>query len=93
MICLSKADENAFRHLTWNQSPPSLASSHTTRQDLNGISNLRELVDAGQDDGAGIGSNGDTLNPFDEKSRLENPPLDLKRPLLDAGRQSCGTGT
>ena len=57
MISVSKADESAFRHLKWNQSPPQLAAHETTCQDLNGICNLREHVGADQDDGDG-GSNG-----------------------------------
>lgn len=53
MICLSKADEETFRRSTWNQTPSPLDSKHTTRQDMNGISNLREHVEAGQADGGG----------------------------------------
>ncbi|KAF4595413.1 Zinc/iron permease [Ophiocordyceps camponoti-floridani] len=49
MICLNKADEAFSRHLAFNQSPPALAPNRTTRQDLNGISNLRQYVAAGQD--------------------------------------------
>lgn len=55
MICLSKADEDHYRRSTWNQSPPPLAPQHTTRQDMNGISNLREIVDAGVEGGSGGG--------------------------------------
>ncbi|KEY65625.1 hypothetical protein S7711_07874 [Stachybotrys chartarum IBT 7711] len=55
MICLDKADERAFKHLSWNQSPPALAANHTTCEDLNGISNLREHVKACQ---AGAGGGG-----------------------------------
>ncbi|TWU76205.1 hypothetical protein ED733_003760 [Metarhizium rileyi] len=58
MICLNKADEGSFRHLTYNQSPPALAANQTTRQDLNGISNLREYVAASQDDAFGGGTGG-----------------------------------
>ncbi|PHH69564.1 hypothetical protein CDD80_6646 [Ophiocordyceps camponoti-rufipedis] len=49
MICLNKADEASSRHLAFNQSPPALSPGRTTRQDLNGISNLRQYVAAGQD--------------------------------------------
>ncbi|UNI23144.1 hypothetical protein JDV02_008980 [Purpureocillium takamizusanense] len=69
MICLNKADEGTFRHLSFNQSPPALAPGHTTRQDLNGIANLREFVAAGQDaDGGGssassMGATGDRGGP------------------------------
>merc|ERR1711937_262057 len=52
MICLSKADEGTF-----NQSPRPLAASSTTREDLNGIANLREHVASGQnEDDAGGGT-------------------------------------
>ncbi|KAK2676477.1 Zinc/iron permease [Fusarium oxysporum f. sp. vasinfectum] len=66
MICLSKADESFYQRLTWNQAPSPLAAMNTTRQDLNGISNLREHVDAGQDDGSG-GTSGSLLNSHDER--------------------------
>lgn len=65
MICLSKADEGAFRHLTYNQSPRPLAAEHTTRQDLNGISNLREHVASDQDDDGG----GGTLNSAESEEK------------------------
>ncbi|KAH7313530.1 ZIP zinc transporter-domain-containing protein [Stachybotrys elegans] len=57
MICLDKPAETAFKHLAYNQSPPALSADHTTCQDLNGISNLREHVKAGQD-GSGGGGGG-----------------------------------
>ncbi|GJN75959.1 hypothetical protein PLICBS_010070 [Purpureocillium lilacinum] len=67
MICLNKADEGTFKHLSFNQSPPALAPSHTTRQDLNGIANLREFVAGGQDvnggDASAVGANGDRGGP------------------------------
>lgn len=55
MICVSKADEGSFKHLAWNQNPGPLAAHLTTREDLNGISNLREHVNAGQDTGGALG--------------------------------------
>lgn len=63
MICLSKADEETFRRSTWNQTPSPLASQHTTCQDLNGISNLREHVEAGQADGGCGGAGGGLFDP------------------------------
>lgn len=63
MICLSKADEDTFRRTTWNQAPSPLASKHTTCQDLNGISNLREHVEAGQADGGCGGAGGGLFDP------------------------------
>lgn len=92
MICLSKADEYVFRHLSWNQSPSPLASKHTTRQDLNGISNLREHVDADQDDGNG-GSIGGLLGASNEKRLLGNQQREPHAAHGDAGRLSRGVGT
>lgn len=86
MICLSKADEGTFRHLEYNQSPGPLAAKHTTRQDLNGISNLREHVAAGQDgDGGCNGAGG--ASDMDEKLRHGGqPPGPGRGPLSDTGR-------
>ncbi|KAF7536925.1 hypothetical protein G7Z17_g12961 [Cylindrodendrum hubeiense] len=92
MICLSKADEYVFRHLSWNQSPSPLAASQTTRQDLNGIANLREHVDADQDDGSG-GSSGGLIGTGDEKNHLGiQPPGSSQDELADAGRLSRSAG-
>lgn len=63
MICLSKADEDTYRRTTWNQAPSPLASRNTTCQDLNGISNLREHVEAGQADGGCGGAGGGLFDP------------------------------
>ncbi|KAL5045158.1 hypothetical protein BDW71DRAFT_87390 [Aspergillus fruticulosus] len=46
MNCPSRTDDT-LPHCDWNQNPPFLAPDLTTRQDLNGISNIRELKDAG----------------------------------------------
>ncbi|KAM5355187.1 hypothetical protein ACJ41O_001833 [Fusarium nematophilum] len=92
MICLSKADETFYRHLSWNQSPSPLAATHTTRQDLNGISNLREHVDAGQDDGSG-GGNGGLLGVCDDSGQLGNPSSEPRKGSADdAGRLSRVAG-
>ncbi|POR36133.1 Uncharacterized protein TPAR_03672 [Tolypocladium paradoxum] len=79
MICLDKPDEGSFKHLAWNQSPPALAPAQTTRQDLNGIANLRELVAAGQDalDGGAVLGAGPAAS--DDKTRRE-----ARRPWLAA---------
>lgn len=82
MICLSKADEAFNRHLSWNQSPSPLAAQHTTRQDLNGMANLRAHVDADQDDGSG----GSLLLTCEEKSVRGNTNGERGRSLCDAGR-------
>ncbi|KFH44475.1 Zinc-regulated transporter-like protein [Hapsidospora chrysogenum ATCC 11550] len=89
MICLSKADEGAFRHLSYNQSPRPLAAEHTTRQDLNGISNLREHVASDQDDDGG----GGTLNPAESDKkwyRQGRSPGPGDPASGDAGRWFCG---
>lgn len=87
MICLSKADEGTFRHLEYNQSPRPLAAEHTTRQDLNGISNLREHVAAGQDGDGGCNGGGGGAADMDEKRRHGGqPPGPRTEPLKDAGR-------
>ena len=87
MICLNKADEGTFKHLNWNQSPGALPADGTTCQDLNGISNLREHVRAGQD-GAGGGS------LFDPAAANEAQcPDDEHQPglgSLNTGRSSKG---
>jgi hypothetical protein len=48
MNCPSRTDDT-LPHCDWNQNPPFLAPDLTTRQDLNGISNVREFKE-----GAGI---------------------------------------
>ncbi|KAI9163145.1 Zinc-regulated transporter [Paramyrothecium foliicola] len=85
MICLNKADEGSFKHLFYNQSPPALAADGTTCQDLNGISNLREHVKAGQD-GAGGGSlfdptaSNETQCPDDQQPGLGVPNMGRRWP-------------
>lgn len=46
MNCPSRTDEDIILNPTWNQNPPRFAADLTTRQDLNGIANARELGDA-----------------------------------------------
>lgn len=46
MNCPSRTDE-PLESDGWNQNPPALAADLTTRQDLNGISNLRTLRSSG----------------------------------------------
>lgn len=92
MICISKADEEYNRHLAWNQAPSPLASTSTTRQDLNGIANLREHVDAGQDDGNGC-TLGGVSGPGNENNQLINqPPGPDHASVGDAGRLSRSAG-
>lgn len=91
MICLNKADEGTFRHLAYNQSPPALAANQTTRQDLNGISNLREYVAAGQDDVAGGGTGGMLgETALNEKLHWEGEPEQTLALAPDAGRWLLG---
>lgn len=50
MNCPSRND-NTDKHPHWNQTPPALTADLTTRADLNGMANIRELdhaVDANQ---------------------------------------------
>lgn len=91
MICLNRADEGTFRHLSYNQSPPALAANQTTRQDLNGISNLREYVAASQDDVAGGGTGGMLgETALNEKLHREGEPEQTLAPAPDAGRWLLG---
>jgi zinc transporter 1/2/3 len=46
MNCPSRTDEDLLFHPGWNQSPPRFAADLTTREDLNGIANARELGEA-----------------------------------------------
>jgi zinc transporter 1/2/3 len=86
MICLNKADEDAYKRLSWNQSPEPLAPESTTRQDMNGITNLRELVAGGQDadDAGGGGKSGSGDN--DEKWHHAGPSPGVGFHLGGAGR-------
>ncbi|KYK57608.1 plasma membrane zinc ion transporter [Drechmeria coniospora] len=90
MICLNKADEGTFRHLAWNQSPPALAADQTTRQDLNGISNLREYVAADQDDVGGGGGGVGALGPGAAAASDAKLRRDRLASVPDAGRRSDG---
>jgi metal iron transporter len=58
MNCPSRNDD-IDKHPHWNQTPPALTADLTTRADLNGIANIRELdhaVDANQSDKGEVGS-------------------------------------
>ena len=74
MICVSKADENYHKELSWNQAPSPLAPASTTRQDLNGISNLREHVNSGHGDGNGMAEG--ILGPGGQRNQLRNHSSD-----------------
>lgn len=43
MNCPSRNDEDVLFHPDWNQSPPRFAADLTTREDLNGMANTREI--------------------------------------------------
>ncbi|OAA62267.1 Zinc/iron permease [Cordyceps fumosorosea ARSEF 2679] len=79
MICLSKADEHALRHLSFNQSPPALAPGQTTCEDLNGMANLREHVAADQDDGGGGNAGLCGADAQDERLRHASPEPELPK--------------
>lgn len=72
MNCPSRTDEPP-RDAGWNQNPPVLSSDLTTRQDLNGIVNLRTNPESkkGQDD---------------SKAQSEDIPLDSVNANLDGRR-------
>lgn len=68
MNCPSRTDE-PLESDGWNQNPPTLAADLTTRQDLNGISNLRTLR------GSGISLSEEEINnPREEGSSYRLPP-------------------
>ncbi|RCI07955.1 hypothetical protein L249_7850 [Ophiocordyceps polyrhachis-furcata BCC 54312] len=89
MICLNKADDVSSTHLAFNQSPPALSPSRTTRQDLNGISNLRQYVEAGQDTASSPGLVGNATD--DDLHPLRRPPAPSCHGLtsfeIDSGRE------
>ncbi|KAL4890654.1 ZIP zinc transporter-domain-containing protein [Aspergillus ambiguus] len=86
MNCPSRTDDTLL-HFDWNQNPPLLAPDLTTRQDLNGISNVREHKQ-------GIGLNGLPRSAFEEAgittSQSKDPkrlvPLNLEASLTQSGR-------
>ena len=92
MNCPSRTDDS-IEHPGWNQNPPSLAPDLTTRQDLNGISNARELLDR-----AGLA--GGSFGGWDEAgiaaSREGDPekkgPLPGGASLTRSGKMSLGSG-
>ncbi|KAK1149637.1 hypothetical protein N8T08_005189 [Aspergillus melleus] len=67
MNCPSRTDDTLW-HCEWNQNPPSLAPDLTTRQDLNGISNVREREDRG-------GLTGVSFTCFDEAGGTPIHPI------------------
>lgn len=92
MICLSKADEHSLRHLSFNQSPPSLSADQTTCQDLNGITNVREHVAADQDDGGGGNSALLGAEAADERLRhASRSPEPLPDKAVEAGQWLNGS--
>lgn len=68
MNCPSRTDE-PLESDGWNQNPPALAADLTTRQDLNGISNLRTLRSSGIPL-----SEEEVSNPREEGSSYRLPP-------------------
>ena len=73
MNCPSRTDEES-EHPGWNQSPPSLAADLTTREDLNGISNLRNRRDHVPPD----------RDPSDEDFRKMHQELSSSIPNLES---------
>lgn len=93
MICLSKADEKSFRHLSFNQSPAALAAKHTTRQDLNGISNLREHVESCQDAGDGNGDGDGSFGAMASDGRAAREAQAPRTEKSDPGTGRWSQGT
>lgn len=91
MICLSKADEETFRRSTWNQTPSPLDAKHTTCQDMNGISNLREHVEAGQADGGG-GCGGGLFDPSSSEDNQGGDNDDVIFDIKPASTAELQTG-
>lgn len=67
MNCPSRTDETLL-HDEWNQNPPRLAPDLTTRQDLNGLANIRENKDKGKGPTGLIGSLNFDYGPHIEES-------------------------
>ncbi|KAL2020833.1 hypothetical protein VTK56DRAFT_7926 [Thermocarpiscus australiensis] len=68
----SRTDDD-LDHPTWNQSPPFLAPDLTTRQDLNGIANARELRNRCSSPASAFGFLDDEKHGFDAGAcELEN---------------------
>lgn len=72
MNCPSRTDE-PLESDGWNQNPPALAADLTTRQDLNGISNLRTL----RSSGISLGEE-EVNNPREGGSSYRLPPENLR---------------
>lgn len=71
MNCPSRTDDTLL-HDEWNQNPPTLAPDLTTRQDLNGISNVRE-----REDRSGLA--GVAFTCFDEAGSTPAQPIDPEK--------------
>ena len=101
MNCPSHTDYE-FEHEDWNQNPPSLSGDTTTRQDLNGIINLRSKreSDSADHDG-GIETRIDTCNDSapgrsDQQSPLAGldgapPDVQCKNPDSKSGSMDTTT--
>lgn len=74
MNCPSRNDEPANDH-GWNQSPPVFSADLMTRQDLNGMVNLRATRTSGFSDSTRKDQAGDTVDGRHAKDRPPRPPL------------------
>ncbi|PLB46568.1 Zip-domain-containing protein [Aspergillus steynii IBT 23096] len=92
MNCPSRTDDTLL-HCEWNQNPPTLAPDLTTRQDLNGISNVRQ-----REDRSGLA--GVSFTCFDEAGGTPAQPIDPEKnrsfrtgaSLTQSGRLNSPTG-
>lgn len=96
MNCPSRNDDTD-KHPHWNQNPPALTADLTTRADLNGIANTRELneaMDANQSDKEQDKSIRDatisgTLKPHCVEQEKEKGPERNASTLLQAPQADC----
>jgi metal iron transporter len=77
MNCPSRNDDT-IEHPDWNQSPSSLTADLTTRADLNGISNLREMHDSTDLMQQGEGQSESEMGPDKIGRGHPSPALDQK---------------
>ncbi|KAJ8101683.1 natural resistance-associated macrophage protein-domain-containing protein [Lipomyces tetrasporus] len=86
MNCPSRTDDSLV-HPTWNQSPPHLNSDLTTRQDFNGIVNLREQRESGSN-----AANMPISGVDEEEDTPPQKPYDAIAKLASDGERAQGSG-
>lgn len=86
MNCPSRTDE-PLESQGWNQSPPGLAADSTTRQDLNGMVNLRAERDS---DSSNLGNRDEVEDNIDERHSIDQPPWSSRPSTLNGEERSGG---